>query len=291
MKRAGLFFLLFAVFLFLTFPHELVVRGLLLSRIPSDIGVTFSKVSPALRPLGYRLRDVELTHDPLRAKLDSVSIGLGWPGTLRFEILACGGKVTGSLVPGAGTDAGRSRDIEVEISDIDPSQCLELGGPSIEGTFHGRVALFGVGSGNPREALGKLARSGSFSLDGEDGVLSGYFPASRLVKPSGKRREPQPIGRWEFSRTSIEAEIRPDRIVIDRGEAEAEGLLWQTNTASIIVAGQLPRVQAELTAKRLEDSARSKAIIGLLPRAAAKDGRYRYRLTGPLSSVQITGLK
>ena len=291
MKRAALFVLLFSVFLFLTFPHELIVRRLLLSRIPPDVGITFSRVSPSLRPLGYRLLNVELSHEPFRVRLDSMSVGIGWLGALQFRLVGCGGTVNGSFVRGTAKDGEPSRDLEIALAEIDPSLCLDLGGPSIEGRFHGRISLVGVGSGNPRDALGKLARSGSLSLEGENGVLSGYLPASRVVKPSGKRREPQPIGRWEFSRARIDAEIKADRLVVNRGEAEAEGLLWETDTASIIVAGQSPRIQAELTAKRLEDSARSKAIIGLLPKSAAKDGRYRYRLTGPLSSVQITGLK
>lgn len=291
MKRVALFLVLLSLFLFFTFPHELVVRRLLLSRIPPDVGVMFSKVSPSLRPLGYRLLDVELSHDPIRARLDSVSVGVGWLGALRFDLRACGGTVDGSVVRGIANDGNSSRDLVIELSDIDPSACLELGGPSIEGRFHGRIALAGLAGGNARDVLGKLARSGSLSLEGENGVLSGYLPPSRSVKPSGKRREPQPIGRWEFARTSIDAEIKGDRLVVTRGEAEAEGLLWETETASIIVAGQSPRIQAELTAKRLDDSARSKAIIGLLPKSVEKDGRYRYRLSGPLSSVQVTGLK
>lgn len=291
MKRAALFLALFSVFLFLTFPHELVVRRLLLSRVPPELGVTFATVSPSLHPLGYRLTDVELSHDPFRARLDSVSVGLGWLGALRFHIVACGGTVDGSLLRGTASDGGRARDLEIEISDIDPSQCLDLGGPAIEGRFHGHIALRGIGSGNARDALGKFARAGTATLEGENGVLSGYLPASRAVKPSGKRREPQPIGRWEFSRASVDAEAKADRIVVNRAEAEAEGLLWETETASIIIAGQLPRVQVELTAKRLEDSARSKAIIGLLPKATEKDGHYHYRLTGPLSGVQISGIK
>jgi hypothetical protein len=92
-------------------------------------------------------------------------------------------------------------------------------------------------------------------------VLSGYLPAPRVTKPSGKRREPQPIGRCEFSRAGIEAEIKGDRVSVTRGEAEAEGVMWETDSASVLVAGQAPRVQAELTAKRLDDSARSKAIF------------------------------
>jgi type II secretion system protein N len=291
MKRAALFLALFAVFLFFTFPHELVVRRLLLSRIPPDVSINFSDVSPTLHPLGYRLTSVELSHDPFHAKLDSVSIGFSWLGKLRLDVVACGGNVSGRLLRGSTTDGGRSRDLEVDLSAIEPSRCLDLGGPSLEGRFHGRITLVGVGDGNAREALGKLARSGSISLEGENGVVSGYFPASRSLKPSGKRREPQPIGRWEFSRVAIDAAIKPDRVVIERGEAVAEGLSWETGVASIILAGQTPRVQAELIARRLEDSARSKAIIGLLPKAAAKDGRYRYRLSGPVSAVQITGLK
>jgi type II secretion system protein N len=291
MKRAALFTVLFALFLLFTFPHELVVRRLLLTRLPADVGITFSNVSPSLRPLGYRLSAVELTRDPFRARLDSVRVGIGWLGAPRFQLLACGGEVNGSVVRGASNDGGASRDLVITVADIDPSLCLELGGPSIEGRFHGRIALAGLAAGNARDALGKVARSGSISLAGENGVLSGYLPAPRVTKPSGKRREPQPIGRWEFSRAGLEAEIKGDRVSVTRGEAEAEGVLWETDSAAIIVAGQAPRVQAELTAKRLDDSARSKAIFGLLPKAAEKDGRRRYRLSGPLSSVQFTGLK
>jgi type II secretion system protein N len=291
MKRAALFTVLFALFLLFTFPHELVVRRLLLARLPADVGVTFSNVSPSLRPLGYRLSTVEITHDPFRARLDSVRVGIGWLGAPRLQLLACGGEVNGAIVRGTANDGGASRDLVIELTDIDPSLCLELGGPSIEGRFHGRIALAGLAVGNARDALGKAARSGSISLEGENGVLSGYLPAPRVTKPSGKRREPQPIGRWEFSRASIEAAIKGDRVSVTHGEAEAEGVLWETDSASIILTGQTPRMQAELTAKRLDDSARSKAIIGLLPKAAEKDGRRRYRLTGPLSSVQVTGLK
>lgn len=291
MKRAALFTVLFALFLLFTFPHELVVRRLLLARLPADVGITFSNVAPSLRPLGYRLSAVELTRDPFRARLDSVRVGIGWLGAPSFQLLACGGEVNGSVVRGTANDGGASRDLVIALADIDPSLCLELGGPSIEGRFHGRITLAGLAAGNARDALGKAARSGSISLAGENGVLSGYLPAPRVTKPSGKRREPQPIGRWEFSRAGIEAEIKGDRVSVTRGEAEAEGVLWETDSASIVVAGQAPRVQAELTAKRLDDSARSKAIIGLLPKAAEKDGRRRYRLSGPLSSVQVTGLK
>jgi type II secretion system protein N len=291
MKRAALFSALFVLFLFFTFPHELVVRGLFLSRLPADVGITFAKVSPSLRPLGYRLTDVELTHEPFRVRLDSVRVGLGWLGGLRFQLAGCGGSVDGAMVRGNANESGGSRDLVIQLTDIDPSKCLELGGPSIEGRFGGRITLAGVSAGTPRDALGKLARSASISLEGENGVLSGYLPASRAVKPSGKHREPQPIGRWEFSRASIDADIKGDRLVVSRGEAEAEGLLWETQTASVVLAGQTPRIQAELTAKRLDDSARSKAIIGLLPKAAEKDGRHHYRLSGPLSSIQVAGVK
>ena len=291
MRRVALFIALLSLFLFVTFPHELVVRRLVLTRLPPGVGVSFSDVSPSLWPLGYRLSDVEISHDPLHARMDSVRIGVGWLGTVRFEVEACGGSVKGAVVGGTTTEGGRSRDLEIELADIDPSSCVDLGGPSIEGRFHGRIALAGMAAGNPRDAFGKLARSGSIDLEGENGVLSGYLPAPRVAKPSGKRREPQPIGRWEFSRASISAELKGDRLVVARGEAEAEGLLWQTDNAAIVFSGQTPRMQAELTAKRLDDSARSKAILGLLPKAVEKDGRRRYRLTGPISSVQVTGLK
>jgi hypothetical protein len=224
--------------------------------------------------------------------LGSLRIGIDWLGTPTFRIEACGGSVDGRLVRGNSRDGATTRDLTIQLTDVDPSGCLELGGPSIEGRFAGQITLVDVAHGNPREALGKLARSGSVTLEGRDGVLSGYLPASRVVKPSGKRREPQPIGRWEFSHLSVDAEMKTDRITVTRGEAEAEGVAWATKEASVVLGGpQPPRLQAELMAKPLEDSARAKAIIGLLPKAADKDGWRHYRASGPLSSIQLGGIK
>ena len=93
-------------------------------------------------------------------------------------------------------------------------------------------------------------------------------------------RTPFVVGNWKLHKT------------ISEGLALVTELKNALAVVKGVHVGVAPTfVSINPIAKRLDDSARSKAIFGLLPKAAEKDGQRRYRLSGPLSSVQITGLK
>ncbi len=289
MKRALIFVALFVAFLLWTFPHELVVRRMLASRLTgSGVEVTLANARPQLWPLGYRLDGLSLARDGLRANIDSLRVGFGLTGSLRFDADACTGALSGTVARGRATDGGRSRDLELHFDEVDPSTCVELTGPAVDGRFSGVLMLQGLGRGSQ---VAEIAEAGSLALDGREGSLSGYLPSSRPAKAPGKHREPQPIGRWEFTRMHLDARLDDGRIVIEQAEAEAEGLAWETGEAKIDLSRSTPRLDVQLRAKRLDDSARSKAILALLPKAVEKDGWRRYRIVGTSSSIQLAGLK
>jgi type II secretion system protein N len=288
-KRAAVFAALLVVFLLWTFPHELVVRHLLASRLHgSGVEATVRNVRPQLWPLGYVLDELVLSRDGFRASIDSLRAGVGLTGGVRFSADACDGAFSGTL--------GRRRDesgatapvVDLRFDEVDPSTCLELVGPAIGGKFSGVLALEGIGKGTQTS---RFARAGSLALEGREGSLSGYLPSARPAKASGKSREPQPIGRWEFTQIHVDARLDAGRIVITRAEAEAEGLQWETAAAKLDLSRATPRIEVELRAKRLDDSGRSKAILALLPKAAEKDGWRRYRIVGTTSSIQLAGIK
>jgi type II secretion system protein N len=291
MKRFLLFVPLFLFFVVFTFPHELILRHLLATRLPAGTTVTFADVKPSLWPLGYRLTDVAIDQSNVRAEIDSLVASPRLFGGIAFEASACGGLVTGQVARSSVTESGSARDLEFRFSDIDPATCVELDGPRLSGRFDGNATLKAFGAGKGPAPLGRLAKAGQFSLRGRGGSLSGYLPAAQRTKGSGKQREPQPIGEWEFASISLDGEIRDDRVALTQGRAEAEGLAWEIIQASLLASGPSPRVSIELRARRIDDSTRSRAIIGLLPKTAEKDGWYRYRVTGTVSKVQIGGVK
>jgi len=289
MKRTAMFVVLLLVFLAWTFPHELVVRRILRSRLgTSGVEATVAAVRPSFWPLGYRLDGLALSRDGFRADIQSVHVGVGLSGNVSFNADACSGSVRGSLDRDRGTDGATTRNLEVHFDDVDPSTCLELAGPAVAGKFSGVLALEGIGHGKQTT---EFARVGTLTLEGRAGSLSGYLPSGRITKPSGKHREPQPIGRWEFARLNIDARLADARIVVTHADAEAEGLEWETGAAKVDLARGTPRIEVELRAKRIDDSARSKAILALLPRAVEKEGWRRYRIVGTPSSLQLVGLK
>jgi hypothetical protein len=113
------------------------------------------------------------------------------------------------------------------------------------------------------------------------------------ASPQQAASAPQPIGSWEFARVELSAHIDGGDVGVDAATAEAEGLRWEVSTARLSAGpGARIRVNAEMRARRLDDSPRAKAVLGLLPRATeSPDGWRRYRISGTIDAPKIVGLK
>lgn len=290
MRRVALFLLLLAVFVALTFPHDLVVRRILDARLPQGVTASFANARPSLSPLGYRVQTVAVSSPPFRAAIDSLRVGFRLFGGIVVAIDACGGQIEGLLSRSADAEGRRTRDLSLRFEGVDPSRCLEFGGPVLGGRFAGVIEAGAIGKGAGDSPASRLAKTGRFALKATDGTLSGYLPASGQARPSGKQREAQPIGQWEFSSLTLEGELGGGRVTVTRGQAEAEGVIWETKDA-VVSLGTRPRVDAEIRARRADESPRSKAILAVLPKAAERQGWRHYRVSGALSSVQVAGIK
>jgi hypothetical protein len=104
---------------------------------------------------------------------------------------------------------------------------------------------------------------------------------------------PQPIGSWEFTRASLRAHVEGAEVVIDDGSAEAEGLHWELSGGRLAPGlASRTRINVDLRARKVDDSPRAKAVLGLLPRAGEDaNGWRRYRISGTLDAPRIVGLK
>jgi type II secretion system protein N len=289
MKRLVIFGVLLAAFLLWTFPHKLVVERMLAKQLgKSEIGVNVGGVRPSLWPLGYRLRDVRFTRGQYAMAFDSIGIGMSLFGDLSVDADACGGTMSGS-----DREADKVRIVRLTFSGIEPASCLQLGGINVDGTFEGSFELSGLGRGKPNSVVGRIARAGLLQISGTDGVISGHLPAPEPAKAGGKRKTPQPIGEWQFARLGLDAVANDGEITVQYGNAEAEGIEWVLTRGRIASSQNGPvTITAELKARRIDDSPRSKAVLGLLPRATEKEDGWRtYKINGPVSEPQILGLR
>jgi type II secretion system protein N len=289
MKRLAIFGVLLAVFLLWTFPHKAVVERMLAKQLSkSEIDVRVAGARPSLWPLGYRLRDVRFSRGEYAMAFDSIGIGMGLFGDLSVNAEACGGTMSGS-----DREADDVRIVQLDFFGIDPGSCLELGGIDVAGTFDGTFELSGLGRGKPNSVVGRVARAGLLQISGSDGTISGHLPAPPPAKSGGKPKTPQPIGEWQFARLALNAVANDGEITVQSGSAEAEGVEWVLSRGRIASSQNgAVTITAELKARRVDDSPRSKAVLGLLPRATEKDDGWRtYKINGPVSQPQILGLR
>ena len=178
------------------------------------------------------------------------------------------------------------------FADINPAGCLRLGGITVKGTFDGTFAVTGLGRGKADGVVGRVAQAGELTIEGTDGLVSGHLPAPQPSKAGGKTRDPQPIGEWQFARLRLDVIAEQGDVVVRSANAEAERVEWVMPKGRLASSSNgSVTIEAELKARRVDDSARSKAILGLLPRAGETDGWRTYKISGPVSAPQILGLR
>jgi type II secretion system protein N len=280
MRRLGVFLLLLLAFLVWTFPHRRVVERIVQRRLSGlPVTVTMGHVVPQLWPPGYRIGDVVFEAIGAKVTLDAVELGL-WPGS-RLSAKACGGSADATTSGGG---------LQMHFEDVDPSACINAS-VKLSGSFAGDLNLDGLGTGGAGSVLGRAARAGTLSLEGTSGTLSGYLPVAPGTPSADSMGKP--IGTWEFQRAGLAARLDSGEVVVDEATAEAEGVRWELAQARLSQGpGSRTRVNAELRARRLDDSPRSKALLSLLPKATENaEGWRRYRISGTVDAPKVIGLK
>jgi type II secretion system protein N len=288
MKRVAIFAVLLAIFLVWTFPHKLVVERTLTKQLAkSNIAVQIAGVRPSLWPLGYRLKTIEFSRGEYSMVFKVLDIGVGLFGNFSVDAEACGG-----TLHGPDRESGDLRTVRLTFADINPAGCLRLGGITVKGTFDGTFVLTGLGRGKADGLVGRVAQAGELTIEGADGLISGHLPAPQPSKAGGKARDPQPIGEWQFARLRLDIVAEQGDIVVRSANAEAESVEWAIPKGRLASSpnGSVT-IEAELKARRVDDSARSKAIVGLLPRARELDGWRTYKISGPVSAPKFLGLR
>ncbi len=299
MKRILAFSVLLVVFLVWTFPHRSVVERMLKSQL-AEIAVDLRLGEVALAwPPGYRVHDLVATHDPYGLTIDSLHFDLLGRSTFHFEADACGGLVRGTLdrvaADAAEKDSAKTsgKRLEFIFTDADPARCLRLADLRVTGNFGGELRLDGVGKGDSGSTLGSVARSGSLVIEGRSGTISGNLP-SIDNSPTGKKvRAGAPIGEWTFTRAALTARLANGDVIFENAQAQVEGLAWELTKGRVQLApGSQVRVNGDLRVRSVDDTPRSKGILGMLPKAGEdEDGWRHYRLAGSLDAPRIVGLK
>lgn len=290
MRRAAIFAVLAVLFLVWTFPHRRVVERLVTKRLaPLEIAVEFDDVSPSWWPLGYYVEGVSVSRPPYSLRLSSLYVSIHWSGFMQFDAYGCGGTLRGSLRrEGRGDDerpAG-TRTLDVVFDEVDPSECLDLNGLTISGTFGGELVLADIGGGANKSPLGRAAVNGHLSLEGRNGRFFGTLP------PASQDTVGRPIGDWTFESAALEARLRKGQVLVETASARAEKVEWLVTKARITPSsGPSPQITADLRTRPSKDSTRAKAIIGLMPKATERDGWRSYRISGTLGAPRIIGLQ
>lgn len=272
MTRLLLFGLLFTVFVVLTAPLERYLKPYLDEQLGrGGLTLELKTVRMAL-PAGIQATDLRVGAGPFSLDLDSLYVSV-----LRsFAARMCGGRVDGK----ADSDS-----VELQAAGINPSRCLQIGRLRLDGAFAGSLSVTGISV--LRGALGEQTEA-HVTIHTDGGSIGGYVPAA-----VENGTEEVPIGEWEFQQAALDAAWRGGKLEIREGRALTDGVVWELLGASLAPRdGDRPEVRVDFRARIAEDSARAKALIGLMPRAGEDAGGWRhYRVVGPLASMKLIGLQ
>jgi type II secretion system protein N len=287
MKRALLFLALLAAFVLWMFPHQRIVEQMLVRRLAGvQADIALGDVSLSWWPPGYEMSDVRLEAPGFRLSIQSLGLQLLFGSAVRAR--ACGGSVTGTADPAS---QGRPASVDLRFEGLNPALCIE--GPPIQlsGSFSGSLKLTFSGACSAGSVVGSAADQGSLVLEATDGTVSGYLPVAS--EPGDDGEAAKPIGSWEFVRAQLRARLERGDIVFENASADAEGVHWELSQGRVSRGpGGKPRVAVDLRARRVVDSPRAKAVLGIFPRAGEdSEGWRRYRITGGLDAPRIVGLK
>jgi len=264
--RVLLFVAAFLIAVLLTAPLDRWVLDA--ARRPlAAVGAELSVESVRLAlPAGVRATSVGIDMDEAGIDIDSFYVGL----TRNFEADACGGHIRGSI---------EDHSISVELDGVDLSRCLRVGKLAVESALDGTLKLDGIDLWNSR--LGDAA-SARIDLTSEGGMFRGS------LEHAGQGGADLPLGEWEFNDLVLHASLTGHELTVEEGHTLTSGVEWELLGAKLPSPESRNGLRIDFRTRQVEDTPRSRALIGLMPKAAADASGWRnYRVTGSLASPRV----
>ena len=221
-------------------------------------------------PAGIRATGVVVQTDGAGLDIDSLYVGI----TGAFEADACGGRVGGRI--------GRES-VSIDLSGVDPSRCLRVGKLSVESRLDGSLSLDGIDLLRPGTGASTSAR---ISVTSAGGVFRGILPHA------GTGGADLPLGEWEFTDLVVRATLAGGELDVEEGHALTSGVEWQLLGARVPAAEGKSGWRIDVRARQVDDAPRSRALIGLMPKATRDALGWRnYRITGSLAAPRVIGIE
>ncbi len=220
-------------------------------------------------PAGLRATAVGVETEDAGIDIDSLYVGI----TRAFDAEACGGHIRGHV---------GSSSVTIDLSSVDPSRCLRVGKLTLQSTLDGSLSIDGIELLKPqvsREASARIDVTSSGGMFG--GILAG----------AGQGGSDLPLGEWEFSDLVLHANFSAGELTVEEGHTLTSGVEWQLIGANLPATGGKGALRVDFRARQVEDTPRSRALIGLMPRVAEdKGGWHNYRVTGSLASPRVVAV-
>jgi type II secretion system protein N len=268
MRTLVLFVVAFAIGILLTAPLDRwvlpAIRGPL-AEAGAELRVDGLRFA---LPAGIRATGVGIDTRGAGLELDDLYVGL----TRSFEANACGGHLSGTL--------GR-QSVRIDLTAVDPSKCLRIGKLSLQSTLDGKMTFDGIDLLRP--AVSESA-SADIDVTSPGGIFRG------ILEHAGKDGADLPLGEWEFTDLVLKAKLAGGQLTVAEGHTMASGVEWQV-VGGAVPPGSRSGLRVDFRARQVEDTPRSRALIGLMPKAALDGSGWRnYRVIGSLASPRIVAV-
>jgi type II secretion system protein N len=220
-------------------------------------------------PLGVRANDVGIEAPAAGLAIDSLYVGI----TRSFDADACGGRIRGR----AARDS-----LSLDLSGVDPSQCLRVGKLALESSIDGKIEVDGLDLLDPRLGPGVKAR---IDVTSSQGFFGG------ILEHAARDGSDVPLGEWEFSGLVLHAELEDGEIEVEEGRANTSGVEWELLGGKLPSADQRGGLSIDIRARQAEDTPRSRAVMGLMPKGTPDAGGWRnFRVTGSLAAPRVVAV-
>jgi len=220
-------------------------------------------------PFGVRATGIGVDRRDNGIDIDSLYVGI----TRAFEADACGGQIHGQAF-------GDS--ISLELSGVDPSRCLRVGKLALECSLDGKLRVDGI---DVKTLAAPASARARIDLASDGGMFRG------ILSNAGRNGEDVPLGEWEFTELALHATLADGHLDVEEGRALTSGVEWQLVGATLPTGDSRGGLRVDFRARQVDDGPRSRALIGLMPKASPDGNGWRnYRVTGSVASPRVVAV-